>query len=456
MRKGLLLSGLLFLCACGGAGSGVDSKGFYSLSVSVSNPIINSPASAGSLGDVSLPEDTISGSITLTYDSTQSKPLRGIIKGAYVCIGSNCLPVGLSGLLVPGSPMPFSISTSAYKYLPPWVVLNPYEDEVLRERVITDSLSLGVLTNNTTDNYTNRPKSLSLTPPVVKSSLLMSSSSGVFKMRFVYSGYNSARGEIRAYLPKGITASNSIVPNSFRIDIGAKACVDDGSGNIVDEGGGSDCSGTINYTTGLVKVSIAGVSTPTDALVSYKVQGIEQCFDDGNGGLTGDCEGSINYSTGQVSYKFNYEFESIPQTINVSYQSYTGSTDGLHYYYTLPPDQVDSTSPFIKVRYGDNIEVYAGTTLLCSTSVSQSCRINRDGTRVSVEFSSPRSEPLTIKYTERAVYDFNPSVDARAYQHLWEGKASATVSGKIRINVKLEDGSSLTADAPLTFYVYPR
>jgi len=151
MKKAWLLVSLGLLVSCGGgSGIGGDTKGFYSLSlrleqtniispaVSVSMPNLEgegTPPGGGDLPNISIPPDTISGSVFLSYSGTLPNPLRGVIQKAQLCLeGLSCYTLPIGGVLTPnGSPINFTLSLNDYKFNLPWIAVNPYEDRILEE-----------------------------------------------------------------------------------------------------------------------------------------------------------------------------------------------------------------------------------------------------------------------------------------------------------------------------------
>ncbi|MGC8870917.1 MAG: hypothetical protein ACP5PT_07505 [Brevinematia bacterium] len=143
MRKNFFVSfgflSTLFIVSCGGGGgitgSGSDIKGFYSLSLTLDNTITTniSPAVDDTSSPISFPPDTIAGQLTLSYNGPNSKnPLYGVIENSEICFGdptNKCFPANISGTLIPGQPLSFTQQFVQYKYEPPWIILNPYEDE---------------------------------------------------------------------------------------------------------------------------------------------------------------------------------------------------------------------------------------------------------------------------------------------------------------------------------------
>ncbi|WP_457601568.1 hypothetical protein [Hydrogenivirga sp.] len=284
------------------------------------------------------------------------------------------------------------------------------------------------------------------------------SAPGDFTANTVYSGYDSSQGTVSVNLVKGVNTANTITPSTFVADVSGTGivCIDDGSGNIVQQGGGTDCSGTIDYTNGIVNIAVNNVTTATDINMAYVVSGSQTCWDEG-GVLEGDCIGTVSYTTGQIDYSFKFNFTSVPVTSSISYQYQTGTSDGLNYGYVLPADGVDPSNLSLKLVYGDWIGVYLGSTLLCDTgTVGGSCTITKNGRQVNVTFSTPQSSALTIKYSERKKYDFNPSIDATVYNHQWNGQSSMYVDGTLKVEVELEDGTDLSTTVPITFFVYPQ
>lgn len=459
MKKLVAGVGLAFLISgCGGGGDTgtADREGFYTLSVLLTSGSVRSPASELRNGVVTIPPDTIEGEISLQYDGTLSNALAGGIRSALLCLEGECYPLGVSGLLLPGQTLPFSVSINSYKFKPPWIVINPYEDEIVEENVLSDTLSSGVQNANATDNYYNSQRTLYLSNyPVIQGSLQMSAS-GEFQANTVYTGYDSSQGTVTVNLVKGVNTANSIVTSSFVATAGGITCIDDGSGNIVEQGGGTNCSGTIDYTNGVIQIAINNITVPTDINMNYKVSGSQICWDR-EGILTGDCTGSINYSTGELSYAFKFDFTSVPATVSIDHQYQTGTSDGIRYYYTLPADTTDPNNPQLYIKYGNWVGVYQGTTLLCDTNGNGDlCSVNRSGRNVEVVFGSPQTAPLTIMFSEQKKYDFNPAIDATAYNHTWNGQTSVMVDATVVIEVELEDGTVLSANAPFTFYAVPQ
>ncbi len=460
MRRSLLALGVVgILYSCGGGGGvGSDSQGFYSLGVSVTTGTVNSPAATYDGQYVRITPDTIEGTILLSYGGTSSRALSGYLKEVKLCIGTTCFPVGIGGILPPGQEKSWKVEISSHKFNPPWVVVNPYEDEVIEENILSDVLSSGVQSASAADQYYNSQRTVYLASyPVVDGSLQMSAS-GTFLAGTVYSGYDSSLGTVTVLLVKGANTANSIVPSTFVADVVGTGivCIDDGTGNIVQQGGGTDCSGTIDYTNGVVQIAVNNVTSPTDIDMTYQVDGSLLCWDDA-GSLVADCNGTIQYTTGQLTYAFRFNFVSVPVNVSISYQYQTGTSDGKTYTYTLPADGADPQNMNLKIRYGEWIGIYLGGTLLCATDMTGgSCSITKNGRQVTVSFPTPQTGALTISYSEMKKYDFNPSIDAGAYNHLWNGSSTAYVSGSLFFTAELEDGTALSTQVPITFFVYPQ
>jgi len=447
--------------SCGGSagdsGTGSASVGFYDLSLSVIPSYILSPASADG---PTIPPDEFTVSLQLAYTGTNERPLRGFIKKSELCIGSKCYNLGLSGVLQAGSNLERNVTLNAHKYNPPWIVLNPYEDEVYDTIYVTDTISGGVKQDTYQDRYQNSKRSLVLPyRPILAGWLTIESQAGeTFSYSLTYPGYETTDGTVTVNLPKGTVNTNTIVASSVKITVGSTVCVDDGSGNIVQQGGGGDCSGTIDYNTGKLQFSVLNINSPTDAVIEYRFSGQLKCWDDAKGNVVGDCKDTskVNYETGELTYEFRYAFVNVPADITITYKYASGSPDGVTYFYELPPDRADETQPFLKYKFGREIEVYLGTDLACSLNVQTLCTIEKQGTKVKIVFNAPPQQDITIKYSQDKVYDFNPNVNAKEYNHLWNGQSSAVVDGSVNVEVKLEDGTSLKASVPVTFEVVPR
>ncbi len=143
MKKKVLLSvGFLsasFIMSCGGGGgitgSGSDVKGFYSLSLTLDTAKTTNISFAvdDETGSIPFPPDTIAGQLTLSYNGpNNTNPLYGVIESSEICFNdpvNKCFQVNISGTLIPGQPLSFTQQFVQYKYEPPWIILNPYEDE---------------------------------------------------------------------------------------------------------------------------------------------------------------------------------------------------------------------------------------------------------------------------------------------------------------------------------------
>jgi hypothetical protein len=455
MKKVCILAFLGLLASCGGeSGVGGAVKGFYSLSVSLNESIITSPAVSGdpSDGSLSIPPDTISGRVSLAYSGTSSSPLRGVIKKARLCLeGLSCYELPIGGVLTPnGSPINFTISLSAYKYSLPWIAVNPYEDSILTTDWKTVSLTSSGTSRTQTDNYFNAVRTVSLSyVPVAKNSLVLSGA-GDFRKSYTYSGYTSASGTVDVVLPKGYEPTNQIKPNSVRLTAGTLRCKDNGTGNIVDDTGTppGTCSGNIDYSNGVLTFQLTGIIVAMDVRIDYVVSGVQRCWDDGSGNLVGECGGSVNYTTGQVSYGFNDNFVITPASVSISWTQVDAGGDTITY--VLPSTTM--VRPYVYQVSDRVVEVYQGTTLLCSNrSASSVCSVSVSGNVVSITFPSGPLPHLSLRYSQDTKVDINPSIDVNSYGRL----SSATVSGYVEVEVKLESNETLRARNPITFRVVP-
>jgi len=451
MKKVWILASLGLLASCGGgSGVGGDVKGFYSLSVSLNESDITSPTVSGSPPDISIPPDTVSGKVSLTYSGTSSNPLRGVIKKAQLCLeGLSCYTLPVSGVLTAnGSPINFTFSLNAYKFNLPWIAVNPYEDRILDTEWQEVPLTSSGISRTQTDNYYNAVRTVNLQyPPVAKNSLVLSGV-GDFSKSYTYSGYTS--GTVYVILPKGADTANQIKRGSVRLTAGTLRCKDDGAGNIVDDTGTppGTCSGGIDYTTGNLSFQITGVSSATDVQIDYVVSGTQQCRDNGAGNLVGECTGSVNYTTGQVSYRFNDNFVSTPAAVNISWTQVDAYGDTITYALPLP----SIVGPYVYQVSGRVVEVYQGTTLLCNNQgVSGACSVSVSGNVVSINFPGGVLSDLSLKYSQDRKVDINPSIDVNVYGRL----SSAAVRGYVEVEVKLESGETLKARTPITFRVVP-
>lgn len=410
------------------------------------NPGLNLPGQMG-IPMIFLPDDTISGKISLVYTGNSSNPLRGVVKEASLCVLDNCFNVPIMGVVVPnGQPVSFSLKISSHKVALPWIAINPFEDKIIQSEMVQDRLSGGMSVQEVASVYVNSLKTEYLSRlPVAKNSVKVSYE-GVFSNEMTVRNYSSPSV---INLEKGIATSNSILPNSVVVIVGNSRYKDDGNGKIVDNQNNE--VGSINYQTGsLVMNNIS----ERDITVSYKVSGSLLCLDDGRGSLGQDCsnDSAINYSSGQLSYKFKYTINNVPATVNITYGQ--GSSSSNYIVYNLPPRS--TAGMYMYNVYGRVVEVYQGNMKLCdNTHSNTSCSITRNGDAVKITFNSSVPSDLTIKYSKDLKVDINPAIDATLYNGSYKGTTNPTVVGTLRVKVKLEDGSTLTADTPITFNIVP-
>jgi len=463
MRKVWVLPLLGALFACGGGGLGGTSgtggsvSGFYSLSLRLNQMDITSPSVSGTPPNITVPEDTISGNVSLTYSGNSPNPLRGVIQRAQLCLdGLSCYSLPASGVLTANAaPLSFSLSLNAYKFGLPWIAINPYEDKVLSTTFQVVPLTSSGIARVQADNYFNAVKTVSLLYVPVAANSLTLSGVGDFIKQSAYRGYTSAMGTVNVILPKGAAAANQIRPNSVRLTAGALRCRDDGAGNIVEDAGTppATCSGNINYTTGALSFQINGVASDTDVQIDYVVSGSQQCLDDGAGNLAGECTGSVNYTTGQVSYRFNDNFVSTPAAVNINWTQ--ASASGNTITYALPPPS--AVDAYVYQVSGRVVEVYQGTTLLCNNQgTSGACSVSVSGNVVSINFPGGVLPNLSLRYSQDTKVDINPGIDASVYGGQYGGSSTPTVRGYVEVEVRLESGETLRARADITFRVVPQ
>jgi len=461
MKKVWVLPLLGALFACGGGsgettGAGGSVRGFYSLSVRLNQTDITSPSVSGTLPNITVPEDTISGSVSLTYSGTSPNPLKGVIQRAQLCLdGLSCYSLPVSGVLTANaSPLSFSLSLNAYKFSLPWIAVNPYEDRVLSTSFQVVPLTSSGTAREQADYYFNAVKTVNLLyVPVARNSLALIGV-GDFTKQTTYGGYTSAMGIVNIALPKGIDDGNQIRQGSVRLTAGALRCIDDGSGNIVDDTGmpPGTCGGNINYTTGVLSFYINGLASATNVRVDYVVSGLQLCLDDGAGNLAGECTGSVNYTIGQVSYMFNDNFVSTPAAVVIRWTQ--ASASGNTITYALPPPS--AVGAYIYEVSGRVVEVYQETTLLCNNQgTSGVCSISANNNVVSVSFPGGVLPDLSLRYSQDIKIDINPGIDASVYGGTYGGSSTPTVRGYVEVEVKLESGEKLRARTPITFRVVP-
>ena len=461
MKKSILALAGIFIVSCGGtSGEGSKSKGFYTLSFSITPSYLVSPAVDDSSGEPIIPPDEITVNLSLFYEGT-GVPLKGYVKKAKLCLETgDCVNLPVGGVIEGGNTISTTVKFKAHKYGVPWIVLNPYEDEIFATEKISDTLKGGVKTSVYQDSYYNAERRVILPDyPLVPKSVALTTQNSSFEYSLTVYGYETTDGTVNLKLPKGYLSANRVIANSLRIDAGSIVCIDDGAGNIVDEGGGNNCSGSINYDTGDLSFQVLNVTTPTDVVISYNFEGQLYCYDDGEGKLSGDCTdtSSVDYQNSEITYKFRYNATNLPLPLDISYSFYEGTVDGKTFYYLLPSDTVDSRNPNKKYIYGRDITVYKNGNFACSLNNPLQCEITKEGRSVSIVFQNPQQNAtLTIEYTKDTVYDFNPKVDAKRYNHLWNGSSSAIVNGNVEVETELEDGTVMKVSQKITLEIVPK
>lgn len=109
--------------------------------------------------------------------------------------------------------------------------------------------------------------------------------------------------------------------------------------------------------------------------------------------------------------------------------------------------------------YGSEMTVYVEDNFACSLTNPQQCEISKIGQSVTVTFKNTNipdyGKKIELQYSVYKSYNFNPSVDANATGHLWNGKNYAEVNATLNIRLKLYDGTHLDAKQNITFQVIP-
>jgi hypothetical protein len=140
------------------------------------------------------------------------------------------------------------------------------------------------------------------------------------------------------------------------------------------------------------------------------------------------------------------------------------------FYYTLPQDTTDKDGGNIK--YGDEINVYVtttntgtggtgGTTTTFACSLSNPtdiCTVSKSGQNVTIIFKNAPSSQDTVEleYSAYKYYNWNPNVDAKALNHLYNGQNTATVNANLFVRVRVTDGTYLDVSKPLQLQVVSR
>lgn len=143
----------------------------------------------------------------------------------------------------------------------------------------------------------------------------------------------------------GFILSEKVEPGSVKVSVPSLglSAVDDGNGNLT-----GDVTGTVDYTTGRITVSIPKDKLPyqeSKVTVNYgytdsgtlvlpdlkegtlslsAVSGdqiVGYCTDNGNGELAGDCTGTVDYTTGKVNYQWNDRVSQYMQNTQVVYRT---------------------------------------------------------------------------------------------------------------------------------------
>lgn len=460
VRKGVLL-GCALLVACGSTGGdGYVQDGFFTLYLNAPQSI-QSYAVQMSGQEPVFPDDAVTGQLVLYSDLPEAERPRAFINRVEFCVNGRCFrgTAGGTGEVQYGTPVDVSVVVPgvSLKTEPPWVILNPYEDEVLQSTLRTSNVSLGTSAQTETHVYsTASPNIQVFAVPIVPGSLQIETEAGT------YSGY--VRVENYSYdstliysLPVGSVSGNQVSPGSLTIVAADVVCIDDGGGGIRDLDSGSNrCSGGVDYGTGYIQLRIASDagSPPSTSLdISYDVVGSLFCYDNGAGTLIGDCEsGIVNYSTGDIlgiSFSLTPTASSVPLT--VVYSSGTGGTNSITY--VLPPQL---RVGYADVKYGRVVEVYVDGVFACSLSQpTNTCTVSKTGDTVQVSFYTQVTGQIQLSFSEDSVLNINPAVDARATGHLVNGNSFAVLSGELRVEVLLETGEVLSVSRDIDVVALP-
>jgi hypothetical protein len=182
----------------------------------------------------------------------------------------------------------------------------------------------------------------------------------------------------------------------------------------------------------------------------------------------------LNFSQQILQYKYEvpwivlnpYEDEKFPYPSNgnnmTKVQVGTGDGSKTKFYYTLPQDTTDKDGG--QIRYGDEINVYVTTTsggstttnLACSLSnPTDTCSVSKSGQNVTITFKNAPSSQDTIgsEYSAYKYYNWKPTVDAKALNHLYNGQNTATVNANLFVRVRVTDGTYLDVSKPLQLQV---
>jgi hypothetical protein len=185
----------------------------------------------------------------------------------------------------------------------------------------------------------------------------------------------------------------------------------------------------------------------------------------------------LNFSQQILQYKYEvpwivlnpYEDEKFPYPSlgNNMTKVQVGGGNGskTNFYYTLPQDKTDKDRGNIK--YGDEINVYVTktdsggtggttTTFACSLSnPTDTCSVSKSGQNVTITFKNAPSsqDTVVLEYSAYKYYNWNPNVDAKALNHLYNGQNTATVNANLLVRVRVTDGTYLDVSKPLQLQV---
>lgn len=134
-----------------------------------------------------------------------------------------------------------------------------------------------------------------------------------------------------------------------------------------------------------------------------------------------------------------------------------GTGDGVSttFGFSLPSNSISSDGG--TNIYGSEVNVYRNGGFSCSLTNQVECNITKNGQNLTITFTNPpaNGDIIELQYSVYKSYNFNPSVDANATGHLWNGKNYAEVNATLNIRLKLYDGTHLDAKQNITFQVIP-
>ena len=450
--KKLLAIGILgtaFLSSCntydtnqGQSGNGTASTSGYMLSAqAVVNPPVYSVLTSGST--YAIPPDTWYLTVNLSYSnpfssssSQSSSSIQGAtIQSASICFGDPTIPGGECQTI--------SLSSDSIS------VSSPLQTSFVPSNVY----KLGAIALST-NPFQNQPDGVSLTVPLVAKSttsltyapiLTVASNLVPGSLNVGYTGeYTTANVQTSVTSITNIYNSGTFVSSSTSINdynysstvpyVFSGFCVDNGAGSFSN----TLCSGSINYTQGIVSsFSLLIPSTTTISTTQSTVYSLT------NSATTSSTTASSSTQIINItSSTSTYSSPTIAPILTANYVSYSGQASGSVFSAIVNISTSSSSGQSYSVYYIPGYVTIGSNTILCSPSICSLQPLSPGVYSLNINLANSLSSISTVSTSAYAVIKqyitFNPSVSIAQTQ------PAADLPYTLYLNVLLPNGQTLS------------